>query len=68
LVRKHLLRLRRLSKPGIERYKRYMQRISDLPLQMKSYAIQANKEIFSDSGILDGIVRFREEGKFPWEA
>lgn len=68
LVRKHLLRLRRLSKPGIERYKRYMQRVSDLPLQMKSYAIQANKEIFSDSGILDGIVRFREEGKFPWEA
>ena len=68
LVRKHLLRLRRLSQTGIGRYKRYMTRLCDLPLQMKSEAIEANKEIFSDARILDGIVRYREEGKFPWEA
>ncbi len=67
LVRKHLLRLRRLSKPGVKRYKQYMNGLSDLPLQVKSYAIEANREIFSDAGILDGIVRYRAEGKFPWE-
>ena len=68
LVRKHLLRLRRLSKTGIGQYKRYMTGLCDLPLQVKSRAIDTNKEIFSDDRILEGIVRYREEGKFPWEA
>ncbi len=68
LVRKHLLRLRRLSKTGIKRYKRYMNGLCDLPLQVKSGAIKANKDIFTDSRILEGIVRYKEEGKFPWEA
>ncbi len=68
LVRKHLLRLRRLSKKGIGRYKRYMNGLCVLPFQMKSHAIEANKEIFSDPGILEGIIRYREQGKFPWQA
>lgn len=68
LVRKHLLRLRRLSKTGIMRYKRYMNGLSDLPLQAKSEAVKANKEIFSDQRNLAGIVRYMTEGKFPWEA
>ncbi|MCP4134676.1 MAG: enoyl-CoA hydratase/isomerase [bacterium] len=68
LVRKHLLRLRRLSKTGILRYKRYMSRLYDLPLQSKSEAVKANKEIFSDPQNIEGIFRYMEEGKFPWEA
>ncbi len=68
LVRKHLLRLRRLSKTGIKRYKRYMNGLCDLPSEMKSRAIKANKDIFSDARTLEGIVRYRTEGKFPWEA
>ncbi|MCG8615751.1 MAG: enoyl-CoA hydratase/isomerase [Desulfobacterales bacterium] len=68
LVRKHLLRLRRLSKAGITRYKRYMNGLSGLPLQMKPEAVAANKEIFADPDILGDIVRYRTEGKFPWEA
>jgi len=67
LVRKHLLRLRRLSKTGIMRYKRYMEGLWDLPRRAKSDAIRANKEIFSDPNILEGIVRYAEEGKFPWQ-
>ncbi len=68
LIRKHLLRLRRLSKAGITRYKRYMNGLSELPLQMKPQAVAANKEIFSDPQVLGDIVRYRTEGKFPWEA
>ncbi len=67
LVRKHLLRLRRLSKTGILRYKRYMNRLYDLPLQSQSEAVKANKEIFSDPHNLEGIARYITEGKFPWE-
>ena len=42
--------------------------LSDLPVLKKPDAIQANKEIFSDPANLEGIVRFRTQGKFPWEA
>ena len=68
LLRRHLLRLRRLSKTGIRRYKHYMSRLCKLPLQSKSEAVRANKEIFSDPRNLEGIFRYVEDGKFPWEA
>jgi len=67
LLRKHLLRLRRLSKTGILRYKRYVSTLCDFPLQSKFEAIKANKEIFSDSKNLQGIFNYIENGKFPWE-
>lgn len=67
LLRRHLLRLRRLSKTGIARYKQYVSRLDDLPVQARSGAIAANREIFSDPGTLEGIFRYVEEGRFPWE-
>ncbi|KPA17636.1 polyketide biosynthesis enoyl-CoA hydratase [Candidatus Magnetomorum sp. HK-1] len=67
LLRKHLLRLRRFSKTAISRYKKYMSSIYDLPHKLKLEAIKANKEIFSDMRNLEGILRYVEEGKFPWE-
>jgi polyketide biosynthesis enoyl-CoA hydratase PksH len=67
LLRKHLLRLRRLSKMGILRYKRYMNELYDSLLQSKSLAAAANKEVFSDPRNLQGIFQYEEKGKFPWE-
>ena len=67
LLRKHLLRLRRLSKTGIRRYKRYMNGLHDSLLQSKSLAVAANKEIFSEPRNLQGIFRYVETGQFPWE-
>lgn len=67
LVRKHLLRIRRLSKTGISRYKRYMNRLNDSLYQSKPLAIEANNEIFSDSRNIEGIIRYVETGQFPWE-
>ncbi len=67
LLRKHLLRLRRLSKTGIKRYKRYMNSLDDSLLQSKSSALEACKEVFSDSHNLKGIFRYIETGQFPWE-
>jgi polyketide biosynthesis enoyl-CoA hydratase PksH len=67
LLRRHLQRLRRLSKIAIRRYKNYMSRIG-APLQtLKSSAVAANLEIFSDAENLQAITRYVERGVFPWE-
>jgi polyketide biosynthesis enoyl-CoA hydratase PksH len=67
LLRRHLQRLRRLSKDAVRRYKTYMRSIS-VPLQdLKSPAVAANREMFSDAGNLRAITRYIEEGLFPWE-
>jgi polyketide biosynthesis enoyl-CoA hydratase PksH len=67
LLRRHLQRLRRLSKTAIRRYKTYMSGIG-VPLQnVKSPAVAANLEMFSDAGNLQAITRYVEQGVFPWE-
>lgn len=68
LLRTHLLRLRRLSKPAIARYKRYMHDLASGLWHAKALALAANREVFSDPDNLKGICRFVEQGKFPWEA
>jgi polyketide biosynthesis enoyl-CoA hydratase PksH len=67
LLRRHLQRLRRLSKTAIRRYKTYMGRIG-MPLQdLKSTAAAGNREVLSDAGNLQAITRYMEQGLFPWE-
>jgi polyketide biosynthesis enoyl-CoA hydratase PksH len=67
LLRRHLQRLRRLSKTAIRRYKNYASRIS-MPLRdLKSAAVAGNLEVFSDTGNLQAITRYVEHGVFPWE-
>ncbi|MCX8131450.1 MAG: enoyl-CoA hydratase/isomerase [Clostridia bacterium] len=68
LLHRHLLRLKRLSKTAVMRYKHYMNRVDDLLSQAKELAISANREVFSDPRNLEGIYRYIEKGKFPWEA
>ena len=67
LLRRHLLRLRRLSKSGIERYKRYMNVLNDSLRSRKADALAANLEVFSDRENLARISRFVADGTFPWE-
>lgn len=67
LLRKHLLRLRRLSKSGIIRYKRYMNGLYNSLFQSKSSALAANQEVFSDPRNLEWIFRYVEKGQFPWK-
>jgi polyketide biosynthesis enoyl-CoA hydratase PksH len=67
LLRRHLQRLRRLSKTAIRRYKSYMNRIVT-PLQdLRAAAVAGNAEVFTDPENLQGIVRYVERGIFPWE-
>ena len=67
LLRKHLLRLQRLPKTGITRYKPYMSQLYRNIYDSKYRAIAANKEMFSDQQIFKWITRYVEEGKFPWD-
>jgi polyketide biosynthesis enoyl-CoA hydratase PksH len=67
LLRRHLQRLRRLSKTAIRQYKSYVNRISISLLDLKAPAVAANREIFADAGNLENIDRYVEQGLFPWE-
>jgi polyketide biosynthesis enoyl-CoA hydratase PksH len=68
LLRKHLLRLRRLSRVAIRRYKDYMQSLQGNLAAIRPKAVAGNQEVFSDPANLAGIVRYVERGIFPWES
>ncbi len=68
LLRKHLLRLRRISKPAITKYKNYMLSLNDSIVKAKYQAIEANNEMFMDSNNREKISRYVQTGQFPWEA
>jgi polyketide biosynthesis enoyl-CoA hydratase PksH len=67
LLRKWLLRLTRLEKSAVYRYKKYMARLDASLSESRPLALEANKEVLSDPQILNNISRFLSSGKFPWE-
>jgi polyketide biosynthesis enoyl-CoA hydratase PksH len=67
LLRRHLLRLRRLSKTAIRRYKAYIRHLGSPLSELRAPAVAANLEIFSDPSNLEGVARYVEHGLFPWE-
>ena len=67
LLRKNLLRLRRLNKKSVARYKRYMASIENSLDTAESKALAANVDVFSDVENLQRISRYVKTGQFPWE-
>jgi polyketide biosynthesis enoyl-CoA hydratase PksH len=67
LLRRHLQKLRRLSRIAIRRYKSYMNQIATPLRELKAPAVAANAEVFSDPENLLAITRYVREGVFPWE-
>ena len=67
LLRKHLLRLRRLNKASVARYKRYMSAIETSIGTAEPLALAANRDVFSDVENLQRISRYVKTGQFPWE-
>ena len=67
LLRRHLQRLRRLSKVAIRRYKDYVSRIGLSLHDLKAPAVAGNREVFTDAANLQAIARYVEHGVFPWE-
>jgi polyketide biosynthesis enoyl-CoA hydratase PksH len=66
-LRQHLGRLRQLRKPAISEYKAYLAACTGKPDEDKRSALAANRKMFSDPAVLDGIRRYVTELKFPWE-
>jgi len=67
LLRKHLLRLKRLSKPAIAAYKQYRAHLSPSLDAARPAALAANRAMFDDPVLRAGIRRYVTEGTFPWE-
>lgn len=67
LLRKHLIRLKYLSKTSIVRYKRFMNGLDASLTQKKELALETNREVFSDEHNIERICRYVETGQFPWE-
>jgi polyketide biosynthesis enoyl-CoA hydratase PksH len=68
LLRKNLLRLRRLNKNSVARYKRYMASIEASLDAAEPKALAANLDVFTDVENLQRISRYVKTGQFPWEA
>lgn len=68
LLRKHLLRLQRLSPAAIGRYKAYLADLAGRQLaEAKPAALAANRAVFAEPEVQHNIRRYVGEGKFPWE-
>jgi polyketide biosynthesis enoyl-CoA hydratase PksH len=67
LLHRHLLRLQRLSKPSIARYKQYLRDLCDPLSAARALAVRNNHDMHLQPGVMEGIVRYVETGKLPWE-
>ncbi|HEY4211188.1 MAG TPA: enoyl-CoA hydratase/isomerase [Steroidobacteraceae bacterium] len=67
LLRRHLLRLRRLSKAAVGRYKRYVTDLNGTPDRFRARAVAANLEAFTDPDNRAAIARYVNGGRLPWE-
>jgi polyketide biosynthesis enoyl-CoA hydratase PksH len=67
LLRRHVMRLRRLSRIALKRYKTYMGRLGTPLAEHREAAIAGNLEVFTDENNLRAISRYVQEGIFPWE-
>lgn len=66
-LRLYLLRLRRLNKKAISRYKSYMMSLDNSLEISKQKALAANREVFMDTENRSKITRYVITGKFPWD-
>lgn len=67
LLRMYLLRLRRISKKSISRYKQYLGTLDNSLSASKLNAVVMNQEVFSDPDNLQAISRYVDTGLFPWD-
>jgi polyketide biosynthesis enoyl-CoA hydratase PksH len=67
LLRRHLRQLARLSKTATARYKSYAAQVGPKLAELRPQAVRGNLEVFHDPDNRHAIMRYIEEGLFPWE-
>lgn len=65
LLRRHLLRLRRISKRGVAQFKAYRQELDAQLKAARPIALQHNQAMFADRENLNNIANFIAKGTFP---
>lgn len=68
LLRRHVIRLRRLSRAAVARYKSYAARVDGRLDEFRAAAIAGNLEVFGDAVNQRAIERYVKQGLFPWES
>lgn len=68
LLRKHLVRLRRLPRSGLQRYRAYLGQLDPMLANARPTAVEANRAMFSDPAVVEAVQRYVRTGSFPWEA
>ena len=67
LTRRHVMRLKRVSRITLQRYKAYVGQLA-MPLhEYREAAVAGNLEVFTDQNNVRAISRYVREGLFPWE-
>jgi polyketide biosynthesis enoyl-CoA hydratase PksH len=67
LLHRHLARLKHLSKESLRHYKHYLLQISGNPADARVLAVANNRAMHMLPGVVDGIARFVETGRLPWQ-
>ncbi|MEO7324488.1 MAG: enoyl-CoA hydratase/isomerase [Dokdonella sp.] len=67
LLRRHVVRLRRLSRTALARYKSYAAKLGSPLAAYRAAAVAGNLEVFTDEQNLRAISRYIQDGLFPWE-
>ena len=67
VLARYLPRLRRLAKPAIIEYKKYMRALGDPIAEARALALLHNHDMHRREGVMEGIVRYVETSLFPWE-
>ncbi|TDR44824.1 polyketide biosynthesis enoyl-CoA hydratase PksH [Tahibacter aquaticus] len=67
LLRRHVMRLRRLSRTALARYKSYASQLGPPLAAGRDAAVAGNLEVFTDEQNLRAIARYVQDGLFPWE-
>lgn len=68
IVRRHFLRLGRLSTKAIKKYKQYASKMYGYIDSWETAAVEANREIFLDPDNRRAIANYASKGLFPWES
>lgn len=66
-LHRHLQRLRRLRRDSVAMYKRYMMTLPLTLAQARDAAISNNGKMHELPGVIEGIVRYVEAARLPWE-
>ncbi|HEX7312896.1 MAG TPA: enoyl-CoA hydratase/isomerase [Pyrinomonadaceae bacterium] len=68
LLRRHFLRLGRMSRAAVRRYKLYSSRMYDHIREWERHALAASREMFDDEENRRAIAEYAAGGVFPWES